>query len=211
MGWIGGDIESCDTKFEIESEWNSLLDYEIPRRLAGANSLKYYGEFKSEEEARRSLSRADICGIGYVKVNTGKESSQLRKAKDLLLKEQNKLETFQVESSVKNTHTGKTVGCTKCGSSFPVDYFVIGGYTRNSIRYIHPCYDVDSSNIVVCGRLTYINSCPICGADMRSETTRKRIAGYKENIKKYEKRVEELMKTEKNKPYYLYKVNAYVG
>lgn len=211
MGWIGGDIESCDTKFEIESEWNSLLYYEIPMSLAGANSLKYYGEFKSEEEARRSLSRADICGIGYVKVNTGKESSQLRKAKDLLLKEQNKLETFQVESSVKNTHTGKTVGCTKCGSSFPVDYFVIGGSRRNSISYIHQCDDADLNLSVVHGGLTYINACPICGADMRSETTRKRIAGYKENIKKYEKRVEELMKTEKHKPYYLYKVNAYVG
>jgi len=211
MGWIGGDIERCESEKEIQGIWYDTVEYEIPRHMGDSNSLRYKGEFKSEKEAKAYLNKLDrdsILGMAYVKVNTGKESSQLKAARELLEKEKKKLGKFLVESSVINTHKGKTIGCTKCGSSFPLDYFK---YYKDAYNTSYMHQDFRESVDVKAGSTIYVNTCPICGEDLRSDTNKKRIAGYRENIRKYAKRVEDLIKTEKHKPYYLYKIAAYVG
>lgn len=214
MSWLGGNVEKYDTMDAVYNEWNSVYD-ELPTRTASGNSLKSKGTFRTEKEARKyldSLDRNDILGMAYVKVDTGKESAKLRDAKALLTKEKEKLGSFLVEGSVYKTHSGKTVGCKKCGSSFPVDYF------RTEKRDAHSFYngfyrysDEDLEYAVKYGCYLYVNCCPVCGNEMRSDTSLKRIEGYRQNIRKYSSRVKDLESTEKNRPYYLGKVEAYCG
>lgn len=208
MGWIGVGITKCETPDEVWEAWNSIHE-ELPARVADENSMRKIGVFTSEKEARAAierLDRHDISGLVYAEVRNGKESSKLRNAKELLEKEQKKLSDFLVESSVYKTHHGKTVGCQKCGSSFPVDYFrrykTSFGWENSGYWYSDILYDDEGE---------YINRCPICGAGMRSETATKRINGYKKNIDEYSNRVRSIRETEKSNPFFLYKVEAYCG
>ena len=138
MSWISSGIQRYETMDEINSRWDGLYD-EIPTRTADENRLTKVGTFNNEQDARRALNRADICGFGYAEItSTKKESAKLRDARELLRKERAKLAAFRVDSSVYKTHNGKTVGCTHCGSSFPRDYFYKNGsyfYTSTRAPY----------------------------------------------------------------------------
>ncbi len=197
MGWTSSGIEKATDKREVLSCWDDTYD-SLPNRTSDSNSLRFLGSFSSEAEAKKAINNYDISGMAYAEVNTGKESAKLRDAKELLSKESSKLKSFKISSSVYNSHNGKTIGCTDCGSSFPRDYF----YKNDSYNYSEFDEFVDGK---------YLNTCPICGHDLRSKTTFERIEGYRKNIQKYTDRVNSLMETEKAKPYYLYKIHAYLG
>lgn len=199
MGWISSFTERYDSEDAVSSEWEDTYE-ELPGRVADCNECRFLGSFTSEVEARKAIDRADVTGMGYARVATGKESARLRDAKALLEKERVKLRKFREESSIYHTHTGKTVGCKKCGSSFPVDYF------KKRSGYFY-----DDSWLSICGEKDLVNHCPICGAEMRSDTALKRIDGYEKNIIKYQERVKALSEQEKNKPYFLGKIHAYCG
>lgn len=190
MGWISSDIGTFDSENAVYESWWSTKD-ELPSRTADDNHLEFGGAVETKKEAEKILNSKGIVGMMYVKVC--KTPAKLRDARILLENEKKKLNTFCIDSSVYKTHNGKTVGCKNCGSSFPVAYFL------RSDRFIYP-EGLDGK---------YINSCPICFAEMRSDTTLKRINGYKKNIKKYQDRVDALEK--EIGVYYLAKTHAYCG
>ena len=126
MGWISGSPERYETLNEVYDEWDQLLDHEIPYGLHSCNSLqKLPTIYSSEEEAIEAIEKADVTGMVYAEVRQNKETAKLKDARALLAKEQNKLLQFLVDSSIYNAKSGKTVGCTKCDSSFPRDYFLM--------------------------------------------------------------------------------------
>ena len=199
MGWIGSAIERAESIDELYDAWSSA-EGDIPARAVHCNSLKCVGKFRTDREAEAALRKANVCGMGYAEVCPEAQSARLRDAEALLSKEAGKLRAFSVSSSVYKTHHGKTVGCQRCGSSFPRDYF-----DKDMSRYFYG----DDLLCTVDGR--YVNECPICGADLRSETARTRIEGYKANVRKYRARVEELREGAGKKLHYLYLVHAYCG
>ena len=205
MGWIGGGPTRYDTYEDVRSAWDSTYG-DIPTRTARSNSLVYVGEFKSEKDALAALKKRDVTGMGYAKIRLGKKSASIKNAEALLEKEQKKFDQFLVNSNVYKTHSGKTVGCKDCGSSFPRGYF------KMSERYFYNDeLLVTSGAIVNDGYSRYVNVCPVCGHDMRSKTTMERIAGYKNNMEKYRQRVKDLEKAEKEKSYFIGIINAYCG
>ena len=191
MSWISGEIEIYNSEKAVYEDWRNTQD-QLPLRTADKNSLEFGGTVETKKEAEKILNERDIMGMIYIKVC--KTPAKLRDAKTLLEKEKKKLQSFLIESSVYKTHNGKTVGCKDCGSSFPVAYFL------KSSRFVYP-EAMDNTK--------YINCCPICLAEMRSDTTLKRIEGYKNNIRKYQDRVETLEK--EVGAYYLGRTHAYCG
>lgn len=194
MGWISSGIETFYSEDTIYENWWSTKE-DLPSRTADSNYLTFGGTVETKKEAEKILNSKGFIGMMYVKVC--KTSAKLRDARDLLEKEKKKLQDFIIESSVYKTHSGKTVGCKKCGSSFPVAYFL-----RNS-DYEYP------EILEAIGNTKYINCCPICLSEMRSDTALKRIDGYKKNISKYQDRVNALEKEVGT--YYLAKTYAYCG
>lgn len=214
MGWIGGEPHRVETEREVKEIWNNLLDYDIPARMHSCNSLtKLKGIFNSEKEAAATLNAINrkAPGLIYAEIHEGKESAKIKDTRELLAKEKVKLSQMLVSSSVYNAKTTKTVGCVKCGSSFPREYFLKNG------RYLYPNDDFFmDDDLTVSGSKRYVNCCPICGASMRSDTAQKRIEGYRSNIEKYEARIKELLTEESKKKngykvYYVVMTEAYVG
>ena len=199
MGWISGSIRKYSTIEEVEDAWDNTYS-QLPMRTADENELVFIGSFISEDEARKRLEKTRTVGMSYAEVRSfSKEPARLRDAKALLNKEKKKLADFLVESSIYRSHTGRTVGCKSCGSSFPVEYFRV-----NTDKYIYPYIDYKSPP-------RYVNTCPVCGKEMRSATALSRIDGYRKNIGKYEERVRDIEKETPNRSYYLGVTNAYLG
>lgn len=148
-------------------EWEHVHDF-IPYRMLDINSLVYVGEFSNEEDARDAIRRKRVTGMSYAKISEHK-SAKSRKTDRLLAQEKIKLNGFLVESSVYKSHSGKTVGCRNCGSSFPRDYFV----KNRKYRY----NDFILADCTKSGCHIYVNNCSVCGHNMRSETAQKRVSG----------------------------------
>ena len=197
MGWLVSDIQEYKTENDVYNKWYEVSD-SLPMRVSNSNELIFGGTFSTKAEAMKQFDcgRSGFTGMKYVKIC--KESTKLKNAIKLLENEKKKLSDYLVDSSVYKTHTGKTVGCKKCGSSFPVNYFCKNSKYRYDERWLD-----------IVGEKKFINHCPICLEEMRSDTALKRIEGYKKNIEKYQKRVDELEK--ENNVRYIAKVNAYCG
>lgn len=169
MSWAGyeGSFEEKNyTKNQIMSEVNEMLEQECSYKMPPHHqSWKFFDEIlDSEEDAQEFLYKENL----YRKKNRAvRYHLPVKKTKKIKTLEARLEKTVEYREYYKKNHHPSTfkaefVGCPTCKSKIAKKY--IKGYSH---------------------------SCPVCGGELWSETTQKKIAWYNEKIKELQKQIKQ--------------------